>query len=185
MTSQELLHREDHYNIINLIKKAHLSNMLRVPLCGAWLFSTRLLANWSGFITFAVCDFQLHTLRVFHAEHLTRSDSVLAIIAAFRAFCPNTNFPPEKQSRQCRNKELYETPPTPCVFFFLSLPPSCWLIHLSRFIAELNIHHLYSLSRLLRYLQRFTQLKSEVNMSVLIGSFLVGILPYGQFPWKW
>ena len=76
-------------------------------------------------------------------------------------------------------------PRRPRVFFFLSLPPSCWLIHLSRFIAELKIHHLYSLSRLLRYLQRFTQLKSEVNMSVLIGSFLVGILPYGKFPWKW
>ena len=24
----------------------------------------------------------------------------------------------------------------------------------------------------------------EVNPSVLIGSFLVGILPYGPFPWK-
>ena len=24
----------------------------------------------------------------------------------------------------------------------------------------------------------------EVNLSVLIGSFLVGILPYGPFPWK-
>ena len=24
-----------------------------------------------------------------------------------------------------------------------------------------------------------------VNPSVLIGSFLVGILPYGPFPWKW
>ena len=24
-----------------------------------------------------------------------------------------------------------------------------------------------------------------VNPGVLIGSFLVGILPYGPFPWKW
>ena len=24
-----------------------------------------------------------------------------------------------------------------------------------------------------------------VNPGVLIGSFLVGILPYGLFPWKW
>ena len=93
----------------------------------------------------------------------------------------------EKQSRQMSHAVTKSCTKLrrPCVFFPCSPPPSCWLIHLSRFIAELKIHHLYSLSRLLRYLQRFTQLKSEVNTSVLIGSFLVGILPYGQFPWKW
>ena len=36
----------------------------------------------------------------------------------------------------------------------------------------------------LRVLEYFSLLYGKVNPSVLIGSFLVGISPYGPFPWK-
>jgi len=36
----------------------------------------------------------------------------------------------------------------------------------------------------LRVLEYFRLLYGKVNPSVLIGSFLVGISPYGPFPWK-
>ena len=55
-----------------------------------------------------------------------------------------------------------------------------------------NIHDVYLLpflvtdeTKLIAFQYIIWQGSLGVNPGVLIGSFLVGILPYGPFPWKW
>ena len=67
----------------------------------------------------------------------------------------------------------------------------CDILFVKEFICNINIQYsIFNIQCSMFNLQCsifnviIWQDSLEVNPSVLIGSFLVGILPYGPFPWK-